>query len=173
MASVGRDWLNAAGMLLGLLSACSAMASPAAADATDQRIEVQRLQSDAVHVRAWPRADYVVRSEAQWLDVWAQGQGEPDPRVKRSGGGRPIVDFERFMLVGVSRGWQGHGCSGLYIEDAVERGSEIEIRFVYPGADDHLPGQPFKVCTAVMTNLVDWALLPRSAKPVRFVMVRK
>lgn len=173
MASVGMAWLNAAVMSLGLLSALSASAGPAAADAADQRIEVQRLQSDAVHGRAWPRADYVVRSEAQWLEVWAQGQGEPDPRVTRSGGGRPIVDFERFMLVGISRGLQGHGCSGLYIEDAVERSSEIEIRFVYPGADDHLPGQPFKVCTAGVTSLVDWALLPRSAKPVRFVMVTK
>lgn len=173
MASVGMGWLNAAGMLLGLLPALSASAGPTAADTADQWIEVQRLHNDAAYDRAWPQADYLVRSEAQWLEVWAQGQGEPDPRVTRSGGGRPIVDFERFMLVGISRGLQGHGCSGLYIEDAVERSSEIEVRFVYPGAGDHLPGQPFKVCAAVVTRLVDWALLPRSAKPVRFVMVTK
>lgn len=173
MASVGRDWLGAAGGLLGLLAACSAVAGPAAADAADQRMEVQRLQNEAAYDRAWPRADYLVRSEAQWLEVWAQGQGEPEERGASSGSGRPSVDFERFMLVGVSRGLQGHGCSGLYIEDAVERSNEIEVRFVYPGVDDHLPGQPFKVCTSVMTRLVDWALLPRSVKPVRFVMVTK
>lgn len=161
--------------LAGLLLAGAAMPGRAqdARAAPERRIEFVRLEGHGAHERRWSRGDYAVRSEAQWLEVWAQGHGEPDSRIERLGGGRPIVEFERFMLAGVSRGQQGHGCSSLFIDEVVEHADGIELRFVYPGVDDHLPGQPFKVCTAVVVNLVDWVLLPWSAKPMRFVRVAK
>ena len=135
-------------------------------------MELQYLQPEYPVARMWPSAEYVARNEDEWERVWEEGR-VMDPRdagVPRNG--RPFVDFSRYMVIGVSRGYGYSGCHGLYVRDIVERASSIEVQFVHRQPEDDVskPGQGIgQMCTAIGVFLTRWVRVPKSGKPVRFV----
>lgn len=116
----------------------------------------------------WPLAEYVARNEDEWDRVWNEGRAI-DPRdegVPRNG--RPVVDFSRYMVIGVSRGHGYSGCHGLCFRNIVERASHIEVQFVHRQPEDDA-SKPALMCPAMGVFLVRWVRVPLSGKPVRFV----
>lgn len=163
-----------------LLAGCGALPASGAHTLREGPLEAVRLAMEFPGERVWPRAEYVARSEAQWEQVWGQGVST-DPRNEiRPRDGRPVVDFSRHMVIGVSRGWSFH-CPHLDIQAVFERPSEIEVQFMHlwppPEELDEeerqlKERQGNNACHAGGTLLLRWYLVPHSAKPVRFVRIR-
>lgn len=156
-----------------LLAGCGTSAPSGVAVAQGTPIPLHHLRPDNGVVRLWPSAEYVARNEAEWEAAWQQGR-RMDPRdegIPRDG--RPVVDFERHMVVGISRGLGSDSSHSLYFIEMIEWPDAIEVRFQYtnPDEDEKKSTQPpgEGVGIPAIAFLSKWALLPRSAKRVRFV----
>lgn len=148
---------------LVLLVACSGVPNQLV-EADDKVIELVYLNSEHGNARLWPSAEYVARTEEEWERAWDEGKAM-DPRdagIPRDG--RPVVDFERYMVIGISRGYGFSGCHGLYFRAIVARANFIEAQFIH-----HEPKETAQMCTAMGQFLTRWVLVPKSSKPVRFV----
>ncbi|WP_158004175.1 hypothetical protein [Acidovorax sp. Root275] len=155
------------GVVFGVLLAASG--AFALAQEILEHVEFLRLQTDKLSPREWPNAEYVVRTQQQWDEIWAMGKLEPNPRDAESIG-TPKVDFSQFTLVGVSRGKQSHGCTSLNIKFVIRRGKRIDVHFTDPENARRTYGA-MTVCPAVVTYLNDWVLIPRTPRHsvIRFV----
>lgn len=159
-----------------LLAGCGTSAPSGVAVAQGTPIPLHHLPSDHGVVRLWPSAEYVARNEAEWEAAWQQGRRMDPSDEGISRDGRPVVNFERHMVVGISRGLGSDSHYSLYFTEMIEWPDAIEVRFQYtnPDEDDNKSMQPPAegVGIPAMVFLTRWALLPRSAKPVRFVRLR-
>lgn len=155
------------GIVVGVLLAASG--SLALALEIGEHVEFSRLQTDKLSPREWPNADYVVRTQQQWDEIWAMGKSETNPHdAERTSA--PKVDFSQFTLVGVSRGKQSHGCTSLKIKFVIRRGKRIDVHFTDPENARRTYG-PTAVCPATVTYLNDWVLIPRTPRHsvIRFI----
>ncbi|PTT17809.1 hypothetical protein DBR12_17145 [Acidovorax sp. HMWF029] len=132
-------------------------------------LELVYLQPEYPVARMWPSAEYVARTEDEWERVWNEGtvMDPRDENVPRHG--RPVVDFNQYMVIGISRGHGYSGCHGLYFRDIVERANFIEVQFVHRQPDETVSTQVAgTACTAMGVFLARWVRVPKMEKPVRF-----
>lgn len=159
----------------GFLAGCGASA-PRTAPTQGMPVSWQNLLPACPVTRPWPWAEYVARNETEWDALWkaAHSMDPGDKGVPRDG--RPVVDFERHRVVGITRGLGSDNCCSLYFGDMIEWPHEIEVRFVHSNPDDSpspsTQPQSEGAYMPSITFLAKWALLPRSVKPVRFVRLR-
>ena len=105
----------------------------------------------------WPEANYVIRDRTQFRVAWDA----------REFGGRPPlplpdVDFSKYMLVGISKGYAG-GCVGARITRVHQVGEELVV-------DSQLFnfGAANGLCTFDTVASVDFVLIPQNDLSVRF-----
>lgn len=154
---------------LSALAACGLISGPIV-EAEDKPLELVYLQPEYPVARMWPSAEYVARTEDEWARVWNEGtvMDPRDENVPRHG--RPAVDFNQYMVIGISRGHGYSGCHGLYFRDIVERANFIEVQFVHQQPDETVSAQGAgATCTAMGVFLVRWVRVLKLGKPVRFV----
>lgn len=164
----------------GLLAGYGALPGRGVHPVHEGPLEAVRLPMEFHGEKVWPHAEYVARTEAQWEQAWSQGRSTDPRNDRRPRDGRPMVDFSRHMVIGVSRGY-GVQCTYLDIRDVVERPGEIEVQFVHlwPSREEldeveqQMMDRPSTtMCIASSVLLVRWYLLPQSSKRVRFVRIR-
>lgn len=162
--------------VIGLVAGCSTVEPRSASPAQGMRIPWQNLLPAYPVTRLWPWAEYVARNETEWEAIWqaAHRMDPSDEGVPRDG--RPDVDFERYMVVGITRGLGKDSSYGLYFGQMIEWPHEIEVRFVHTNPDENTKS-PMESSNEgahmpAITFLARWALLPQSGKPVRFVRLR-
>lgn len=100
---------------------------------------------------------YVIRTQAEWERVWALHQPPtfaPAPP--------PAVDFNQFMVLGLSLGTGPNGCYGLSIRAVLATPDQtlVEYRLTEPG--------PSSACTLATVALTDFVRLPRRDGSVAF-----
>lgn len=110
--------------------------------------------------RQWPQGDFVFRTAQAWSDAWSAAPSLVIPESMP-----PQIDFSSKVVIGVDRGWGTSGCAGLSIRRAVEEDTRIVVE--YSQSEGTPP--PNAGCTAVMVQLVDFAKIPYTNKPVAFV----
>lgn len=135
------------------LAACAiGGTAPARSDPPSPVPEVQQ--------RRWKEANYVIRTQEAWSSAWSAAPSLVVPESPP-----PPVDFAVHMLVGVAAGWGPNGCAGLSIRRVTEEAAAIRVE--YAQADGRAP--PGVACSAALVQLVGFARVARSAKPVTFV----
>jgi hypothetical protein len=103
-------------------------------------------------------ARLVVRSEAEWREVWARiYQGRmPQPAL-------PAVDFAREAVLVAALGERSSGGHGIVVDSVYDTGAELQavVRRTSPGAGC--------VVTGALTQPVDAVRIPATTKSVKFV----
>lgn len=136
-----------------MLAACAAV-GPSAGPAAPANLVA------GVEQRRWNQADYVIRTQEAWTAAWSAAPSLVVPQSPP-----PAVDFTTHMLVGVAAGWGPNGCAGLAIRRVLEGTDEIRVE--YTQSDGRAPAGV--ACSAALVQLVSFAKVARSAKPVKFV----
>ncbi|MBH9551942.1 hypothetical protein [Inhella gelatinilytica] len=100
---------------------------------------------------------YVLRTEADWQRVWNLHQPATFAPVPL-----PRVDFNQFMVLGLTLGTGANGCYGLSIQRVLATSSQavVEYRFMEPG--------PNSACTLALVPLTDFAVVRRIDGPVLY-----
>lgn len=146
-------------ILITLAFMCCGCGSAAAAPSTP--LAVVRLRAEP-YAYTWASgyADpqrIVVRSQAQWQEVWATlwRLHTPTPEL-------PAIDFQREMVVVAAMGMRPTGGYNILIDGASEDagGVTVRIRSTAPGAGCAV--------TLALTHPADVARLPRRDAPVAF-----
>ena len=112
----------------------------------------------------WPYVDakqsYAIRNEADWQRVWLAHEPQTWPTTER-----PLIDFTKDMVLGLTLGTGSSGCYGMSIRRVIEE--ERELRVEYLSATPSGLG----LCTMSIVPLTDFVVVPRSDKSVYFVQV--
>ena len=102
-------------------------------------------------------AQVVVRTPAEWAQVWSAvwGGSSPVPPL-------PQVDFERETVVAAALGMRATGGFSIYVESAHQRDGYVEVvvHKVSPGSQC--------VTTQAVTYPVDLARISTAGQPVQF-----
>jgi len=108
---------------------------------------------------SWPAQAYVARTADEWAALWARHDPLQVPPPER-----PVVDFARCMIVGLSLGWGSNGCSGVSITAVDETSDALRVSYRL-----NPPPPPDVFCTAQLVPLIALARVRQSPKPVLLV----
>lgn len=132
------------------LSACGGSGTAEVSDVPFSRLQVRWAAQPL-------QLTHVIRNDADWAAAWQVHQPLTSPPTPR-----PVVDFSRDMVLGLSRGSGPNGCFGLTILRVVDEGAQLVVQYRV----SEPPAQ--QVCTTVIVALTDFVTVPRSDQPVRF-----
>lgn len=148
-------------LAIGATIACFADLAIAQHDGPREVLPVTRLRRGPTAYSTYSGLDdslrAVVRDSAEWSALWrtiARPFYPPPPL--------PVVDFDRDMIVVAALGARPSSGYDIVIEGARQDTSSIEIVL---RTSSPAPGCPV---SAAMTQPVDLATIPISARPVRF-----
>lgn len=95
----------------------------------------------------WPVRNYVLRTDAEWQAAWNE-HGVMTNEIPP----RPVVDFNRYVLLGISRGLAS--CQSLLVRGVSLQDGRLVVRYqiVAPPAGT--------LCAAVLTPLIRFIIVP-------------
>jgi hypothetical protein len=140
---------------IAVLAACASAGGPPR-PATPVSVLLEAEQ------RRWNEGHYVFRTQEAWSTAWSASPALTVPESRP-----PAVDFAQYMIVGIAAGWGPNGCAGLVIRRATEDATTMFVEYLQ--SDGRAP--PGVACTAALVQLVSFAKVPRSGKPVKFVRI--
>jgi hypothetical protein len=143
--------------LLLILMLCSACAAPVTTESSFIKFNIiEHGQTSGLTFQRY----FLIQSQNEFQDLWTI-HSQP------TGKAMPKIDFENDMVLAVFHGQTQTGGYDIYIHDIEETETEliVTVYFVEPAANSMrtmMIAQPHMLVT-----------LPKNAKPVRFVNVRK
>ena len=148
--------INRLGAVLSLLLT---LASCGGGSDTPNIEQVTVVPFDAVVDGIWPVGQYIFRTDAEWQAAWdARGSSAEPPAPT------PIVDFQRFVLVGFSAGMSG-GCKGLRVNNASRLSNAYAVQY------EVISAPPTVACGGVASHLLAFILLPTPVDSVRSELI--
>ncbi len=111
-----------------------------------------------------PRENRVIKDEASWNALWAMLTspvtvvGAPVLPSEKA----PVIDFSKYMVVGVFKGLMSNGCYGTQIVNVDRSGGTINVTH-----RDTVPG-PMSACTLSFVPVAHMVLIERSDLKVEF-----
>ncbi|MFM7705218.1 MAG: hypothetical protein ACKO6D_09970 [Rubrivivax sp.] len=106
------------------------------------------------------RQTYALRSDTEWRAAWQAHEPRTTPAAER-----PVVDFSRQMVLGLTQGTGPNGCHGLSIRRVVEQADQVQVQYAVT-----LPTGS-AACTEALVPLTDFVVVERLDKPVAFAQV--
>lgn len=109
--------------------------------------------------RSFPAGQYVFRSQAELAAAWATAPFDSYPHGPQTEPPMPSYDFQRNMVVGVSRG-VGRACFTPYVQEVLTAGPNMVVRHTMPTAST--------IACLYLAPEVNFVLVPRVEGQVTF-----
>jgi hypothetical protein len=156
--SIGRRALGGARLALIAVLLCASIVGCGGGEPEVVALPLAPLPGD--FFGEWPVQTYVARTPSEWQQIWDAhtSLAFPPPAI-------PIVDFGMSTVVGVALGFRPSGCNAMQIVGATDSASEVLVQF-----RELLP-PPGVGCAGVVVFLVQFATIPKTDKPVKFIQI--
>lgn len=117
------------GALTSILVLAAATMSPAPAPTAQDEALPPPVVTFAGHDSRIAERRFVrIRDRAAWSALWAEHRGDAIEKNASGWPNPPLIDFERWMVVGCFRG-DAWNANGEYVQSIARRGDEILVRW--------------------------------------------